>query len=496
MDGKKLKKFIASSWLPILLVAVFFLRLPSLFEPHSYGDEGVYLTLGLAIRRGLLLYRDIFDNKPPLIYLLAAAAGGTIFWFRFLLLASVMGSIWFFRKLAEKIFSSPSAVKAATLIFAFLTTIRLIEGNIANSEIFILLPVIAGFYLVFHLLEQETKNIWGFFAAGLALSASFLLKVPALLDFGVVFTFLIFFREKNKILHFGRKEVFLLAGYLLPVLLTFLFFLSRGAFGPFFDACFKQTFGYLFSWKTGSHVFSLASLVKSDLLIRGIILLTGLGLLFSQRKKLTLPLALIPLWFLLALFGATLSGRPYPHYLIQVVPPFSLAIGLLLEPQKRVKWFLVAGLLGILSLSQMRYHFWSYPTLSYYQNFLELVTKQKSREDYLAFFGRETPQIYELAQFVNESTLADERIFVWGNQPHLYALARRLPVGPYTVAYHIQDFHQEKAIAVLLRQKLPSLIVISREPPLPPAIKMVLDEKYRLIKGTADFTVWQKRSFE
>ncbi len=496
MDGKKLKKLADRFWLPILLVVVFLLRLPSLFEPYAYGDEGVYLTVGLAIRRGLLLYRDIFDNKPPLIYLLAAAAGGTMFWFRFLLLASVMGSIWFFRKLTEKIFSSPPAVKTATLIFAFLTTIRLIEGNIANSEIFILFPVIAGFYLVFRLLEPETKKTGGFFAAGLILSASFLLKVPALLDFGVIFAFLVFFRERNKILHFGRKETFLLAGYLLPIFLTGLFFFCRGAFAQFFDACFKQTFGYLFSWKTGSHVFSLASLVKSELLIRGIILLAGLGLLFSQRKKLTLPLALIPLWFLFALFGATLSGRPYPHYLLQVVPPFSLAIGLLLTPQKKVKWFLVAGLLGILVLSQTRYHFWSYPTLPYYQNFLELVTKQKSREDYLAFFGGETPQIYELAQLVNESTLPDERIFVWGNQPHLYALARRLPTGPYTVAYHIQDFHQEKAVAALLEQKLPSLIIISREPPLPPAIKMLLDQQYRPTKKTADFTLWQKRSFK
>jgi hypothetical protein len=494
MDGKKLKKVIAASWLPILLVAVFFLRLPSLFEPHSYGDEGVYLTVGLAIRKGLLLYRDIFDNKPPFLYLLAALSGGMIFWFRFLLLASVLASIYFFQKLAEKIFSSSSAVKAATLAFALLTTIRLIEGNIANAEIFILLPIIAGFYLVFHLLEQKAKDNWGFFAAGLILSASFLLKVPAVFDFGVIFAFLLFFREKKKILHFGWGEAFLLAGYLLPILLTGLFFLSRGAFVQFFDACFKQTFGYLFSWKTGNHVFSLTSLVKSDLLIRGAILLVGLGLLFSQRKKLTLPLVLIPLWFLLALFGATLSGRPYPHYLIQVVPPLSLAIGLLLEPQKRVKWFLVAGLLGILTLSQVRYHFWSYPTLTYYQNFLELVTKQKSRENYLAFFGSETPQIYELAQFVNENTAPDERIFVWGNNPHLYALSRRLPVGPYTVAYHIQDFHQEKFIATLIGQKLPSLIIIGREPPLPPAFRIFLDEKYRLIKRTTDFTLWQRRA--
>jgi hypothetical protein len=494
MDGKKLKKFIERSWLPILLVAVFFLRLPSLFEPHSYGDEGVYLTVGLAIRKGLLLYRDIFDNKPPLLYLLAALSGGMIFWFRFLLLASVLTSIYFFQKLAVKVFAHSLATKVATLIFALLTTIRLIEGNIANAEIFILLPVIAGFYLVFHLLEQKAKGNWGFFAAGLILSASFLLKVPAVLDFGVISAFLVFFREKKKILHFGRREAFLLAGYLLPILLTALFFLSRGAFAPFFDACFKQTFGYLFSWKTGSHLFSFSSLIKSDLLVRSTILLAGLGLLFSQRKKLTLPLALIPLWFLLALFGATLSGRPYPHYLLQALPPFSLLIGLPFAIKLKSKWLVVVGLLALLGLSIIRYRFWFYPTLSYSQNFLELITRQKDKEAYLAYFGSEIPQIYELAQFVNENTAPDERIFVWGNNPHLYALARRLPVGPYTVAYHIQDFHQQEGTIILIGQQKPSLIIIGRQSPAFPSLEALVNQEYRPIKNTADFTVWQRRN--
>jgi hypothetical protein len=494
MDGKKLKKVIISSWLPILLVAVFFLRLPSLFEPHSYGDEGVYLTVGLALRKGLLLYRDIFDNKPPLLYLLAALSGGMIFWFRFLLLASVLTSIYFFQKLADKIFSSSAAVKAATLIFALLTTIRLIEGNIANAEIFILLPVISGFYFIFWLLEQKTKNYWHFLAAGLILSFSFLLKVPAVFDFAVIFAFLVFFREKKKIFHFGRKEVFLLGGYLLPILLTALFFLIRGAFGLFLDACFKQTLGYLFSWKTGSHIFSFSSLVKSDLLARSIILLAGLGVLFSFRKKLNFPLLFISLWFIFALFGATLSGRPYPHYLLQVLPPFSLMMALPFAVKAKSKWIVVGSLAVLLSMSIIRYRFWFYPTLSYYQNFCQFILGQKNKIDYLAFFGSETPQIYELAQFVNENTAPEERIFVWGNNPHLYALSRRLPAGPYTVAYHIQDFHQEKLVTSLIGQKLPSLIIVSAEPPLPSALRTSLEEKYRLIKRTLSFTVWQRRT--
>src|SRR3989344_3742093 len=67
------KKNEALAWLVVFSVV---LRITSWFEPYWYGDEGIYLVLGQALRRGLVFYRDIHDNKPPLLYLLAAVAGG------------------------------------------------------------------------------------------------------------------------------------------------------------------------------------------------------------------------------------------------------------------------------------------------------------------------------------------------------------------------------------------------------------------------------------
>src|SRR3989344_7975990 len=80
----------------LILLLVIILRIPSLAEPYWYGDEGIYLTLGQALRKGLVFYRDIHDNKPPLLYLLAGLAGN-VFYFRLLLLAwfSVTVSVFF-----------------------------------------------------------------------------------------------------------------------------------------------------------------------------------------------------------------------------------------------------------------------------------------------------------------------------------------------------------------------------------------------------------------
>ncbi len=69
-DKPKQKAFFLqlNPFLLIIILLMILLRIPSLFEPYWYGDEGIYLTLGQAIRKGLLLYRDIHDNKPPLLY--------------------------------------------------------------------------------------------------------------------------------------------------------------------------------------------------------------------------------------------------------------------------------------------------------------------------------------------------------------------------------------------------------------------------------------------
>src|SRR4030042_6048418 len=90
------------NWLCLILIYAFILRLPSLFEPLVYGDEGIYMTLGLAIRRGLIPYLQIHDNKPPLVYLLAAVAHNFQN-YRLLLMLWSLATIFVFEKLVERL---------------------------------------------------------------------------------------------------------------------------------------------------------------------------------------------------------------------------------------------------------------------------------------------------------------------------------------------------------------------------------------------------------
>ena len=164
-----MKKLLKYEGLVVLLVLVVALRLPSLFEPYWYGDEQIYLVIGQGIRKGLVLYRDITDypNKPPMIYLLAAVAG-SVFWFRFILLIWNLVHVAVVNLLLKKLFAGKKwLVWGGTLAFVLLTGLPILEGNIANGEIFMIMPVTLAMLLLW---KQQ------YFAAGLMFALGFLFK--------------------------------------------------------------------------------------------------------------------------------------------------------------------------------------------------------------------------------------------------------------------------------------------------------------------------------
>ena len=160
----KLKKcllgaFRIPTWLIVILIVVLVFRIPSLFEPYSYGDEMIYLTLGQGVRQQVPLYIGLHDNKPPLLYLTAAIAGN-LFWFRAILAFWSLATIAAFWKLADRLYPKNLTLqKVAVVVFAIFTTIPLLEGNVANAEMFMLLPTTLAFYLLLSL-RMPTLNLY------------------------------------------------------------------------------------------------------------------------------------------------------------------------------------------------------------------------------------------------------------------------------------------------------------------------------------------------
>lgn len=453
----------------------------------------IYLALGEAIRQGIPLYKGIHDNKPPLLYVLAGISG-SLFWFKAILAFWHLVTLYIFWKFAELLVSkylgtnakNKNLPKIATIIFAILTTIPSLEGNIANAELFMIGPTILGFYLLLSGNLTPKKII----TAGVSFSVATLFKVPAAFDIpAIVFLWLTSSKlNLEKIREIVKNTLILLVGFATPIALTIIWYALQGAFSEYVIAAFLQNVGYLSSWRPDDVQESF--LVRNGpLLIRGLVVFVYFSLLFIFKKKLSKAYIFVSAWLILTLFAVTLSERPYPHYLIQSVPPISILLAMLFT-LKNIEQVLVIIPLTLASFVPYFYHFWRYPTYSYYKKFITFATGQTTKDEYFATFDANTTRNYKIAQYLVQHSKREEKVFVWGNSSVIYALSRRLPPGRYVADYHISDFSSPEETISILQKSNPKIIVILPDSSAFPALDEFVLENYIELTEIDDASIW------
>jgi len=487
-----MKKLIAKThipvWLALVLAFVIILRIPSFFEPFSYGDEMIYLTLGEGIRQGLTLYKDIHDNKPPLLYLLAAAAGN-VFWFKAILAFWNLATIVLFWHLTKALFPKKEKLhKIATFIFALFTTIPLLEGHIANAEIFMIGPTLAAFLILFTR-RADFKNLFG---AGILFSIATLFKVPGAFDMPAIVLFWLITVGVNakNLKETAKNTLFLVLGWLAPIALSFAWYGAAGAFKEYLVAAFLQNLGYLSSWRATSTPFLQKNL---PLLIRAAVVVIGAVLLYLKRFKLSKQFIFLTLWLLFGLFAATLSERPYPHYLLQIVAPASI-LGAILLTERTIEQSLVIIPLTLAFFVPVYFKFWHYSTIDYYSRFLRFATGMVDKTGYFESFGPQVSRNYQIADFLVKSSKPTDKVFVWGpDGSAIYALSRRLPPGKYVIDYHINDYSSLSEELQVLSQAKPKFIILLPDALPYPEIIPLLRSSYVSVLTLDGAEIWRLR---
>jgi len=454
------------SWFLIIISFIFFLlRLPSLFEPHWYGDEGIYQVVGMALNNGSLLYKDIWDNKPPLLYLLYALFQSDQFTVRFVSLIFGLLSLLVFFFLSKKLFAKPAGSKKiyffTTSIFALLFALPILEGNIANAENFMLLPVLIAALLIIKgvtlssVSKESThkKNLFSYlihntyflmlFSSGILLGLAFLFKIVAIFDFLALLIFLFIInlplykldlslqKEKKYFISFAQKASPFIVGFLIPILASAFYFWAKGAFFDFVRATFSSNIDYV-GWQN-KWIFP-----QGLLLLKTILLIMLVVLLVRKRGVLAKNTIFILLWFVFSLFNAFFAERPYTHYLLTLLPSFILMIGLIIWERKYKKPLIIIFIIAFILVIK-NFNFYG-KTTTYYQNFTSFILGQKSVSSYRSFFDKRTPIDYEIAMFVKSKIRKNDSIFVWGNNAQLYKMVERKPIGKYIVAYHVTGY--------------------------------------------------------
>ena len=144
----------------------FLLRLPFWSRPLD-GDEGLYAYGGWRILKGLVLYRDLYDLKPPGVYFLNA------FLFKTFtpdalyihMCASIFGSFTAIAVylIARRVWGT-KAGPLAGLIYALFYSSPYIQGCGVNTEVFMVLPFTWSLYFLVRVVDDADARAC--FAAG------------------------------------------------------------------------------------------------------------------------------------------------------------------------------------------------------------------------------------------------------------------------------------------------------------------------------------------
>lgn len=262
----------------------------------------------------------------------------------------------------------------------------------------------------------------------------------------------------------------LLTGFLIPFIISIIYFAAHNALADYFQAVFFSNVGYV------GYSNSLLGIPQGLLLLKIIILVAFMTLVIKKHKSVSKATLFIILWLTFSLFNVYFSGRPYTHYAIVLIPSFSLLIGLIWYYQSFINKavIFIAAFFLVTILSQ---HFSFNPSESarYYQNFIQFVTGKKSVEAYQSFFDPSVPRDYIVASFIATHTNTTDTVFVWGNSPEIYALSHKLPIGKYTVAYHIMQNNAYVQTQQIINEKEPKyIIVLTESQPLPFAVPLYI----------------------
>ncbi len=499
----------------VLLLTLLVLRIPNFFEPYWYGDEAIYLTVGQSIKQGLTLYQQIVDHKTPLIYFFATVPNQ--FWFRVLNTGWMFVATIFFYFLLKKITDSKLATTVGTGLFVLLSSLPWFEGNIPNGELFVLGFVITGAWTLtqtnyFNQLLLKKRPVskpskirqqkLALFASGSLFGLAVLTKVPAIFDLvaflGIGWYYLTnqYFlsnhspkKFKQTIIKVFSQMTLFLTGAIIPIILSILYFVAQGAGQEYLQYGLLYNFHYTGSWQPEFNNILLAFLFT----LKGKILLIASygGLLSVVGKKLSRKFKFISTWLILTLVSTTLSNRPYPHYFLQLIPSLSLLTAYVIgqiqkfqarKNKQRIKplEFLISPMLVTLFLlTLIGLNVRLYSNQAYYQNFFKLLTGKQSQQEYFAKFNPLVKENYQVAPIIKAKTQQDNRLYIWGTNPMLYALTQTVPADKFTVSFHVKDLTAYEQTLKNIKAIKPAVIVVMKDETTPlPGLKNLLSNKY------------------
>lgn len=429
----------------LFLFAALALRLPAFGEWNYAIDDQYFALVGQRLLAGDLLYVDIWDRKPPLLYLTYAAIAwlnpSTLAWQLVATLFAAAGA-WGTARIARLIAPAPAALMAGVAYLALMT--RFGGGNGEAAVFYNPLMVFTAWSIAsgigrLQAGELPRRVLLGMLSAGLAIGFKQSAAFEAVFFGGAVLFLLA--RAGMGWPRLAARALLMATVGALPLALVALFYAAIGHFPALWQALVLSNLGRAYDPARLARGLALAGLLCLPLA------LAAAGW-WRARSEGHTALGFLGCWALAAIAGVALFPGLYLHYALPLAAPLAI----LAAP------FFARPRLGAIA-------------------FVALVALNLATSDMFALGirAKARPAAYALAGHVRTVT-PHKHLLVFGMPSYLYAEIGARPPSPLAFPAHFYEGAESGASGIdevaelrrVLRETPPETVVVQEPIPAAP----------------------------
>ncbi len=475
-------------------------------------DESLYLLIAESWLNGNPPYTEIWDNKPPGIFLLLAIAfqilGEPIFAMRFLAIITVTCTCYFLYLIGKNIDDHQG--KYIGLLAGILYSIYSLNngGTATNGEI-IFAPFVTAAMVIFWQISQELNRqnqfaqdqsvklpLLKIFTMGLLFGLAMQIKYVVVTEIAVGFIFLtiyVIFTEKKShnpqflTGNFWRKLIKVLlcftSGLILPLLAIALYYLIIGDFAEYIYATITANTKYVAGTSFNINLFTkvINKQISRNFLLWSSLLYLPIYYCFIRLKQkyqfscLTeINIIYLLIWLIFTFISVSISKKFFPHYFLQILPPLCLITSFLI-----IKTIYIQPILNIKKRHLILLIIFIYPfTQKIYNQMsknIEFVYYRWLKKD-ITWDDREAM----IASYLKPRLNKNDYIYIVNHQPIIYYLTQAKIPTKYPFPSHLTSLSQMLPVHSIqelhsIMSKNPQYIIMAKKDNIDPNYLQVLN---------------------
>ena len=490
-------KYLSIFLLILLITLAVFLRYHSNEEPLE-RDITTYAYIAHNLIGGDQLYSDLWDHKPPGIYIVYALA--ELIWgynqpaITYLgIFFTVLSAFFLYHFL--KIVSNNFIAIIGVAFWIFASNSIALQANQPNVEVFINTFSIMGIWALakWHINKKNYLILSGSFFA----IASFFKMIVAFPVFCICIYLFFPFPKKEGCLYLKSKLI-LIFQFLIPSLflwaITFTYFFVTNRISDFWEAVFiyNQMYSGSFFKNVGIFFLSPDKLFNHALMEIWILALLSIGWLIIPKAE-NSPVTAS--FYYLLLIGTCIQiaspGKYYPHYYQLLIPILCILSALLIFElfnkinSKNILYFR-PSIIGLIFIVVLCLSYWQFLYLK--MNPFE-ISKTKYSDTFV--------ESYKIGKYVENITLPGDKIYEWGAETGIYYYSKKNAASGTFYIYPLLfgDENRVKFNTVLsdIVNSKPKLFILNKEYLFPKFknIFLYVQTHYELINNNNSYMIYR-----